>query len=233
MSREEILAKLRTSLHANRPWLLREAARMPHDPPPFVLPPQPDLVAQFISELAKLEGKAYHAANSAAALKIVEQVLNETGATHIIGWDLDQIGLPGLAETLAARGVGLAQADVRGETRKDRLQALEPLPLCLSGAELAIAESGTLLLRHGPGRPRIASLLAPCHLAIVFTRQLVRGLGEALAIMIERYGADVFTPTSNLTLITGPSRTADIEMTLSLGIHGPPQIHVILVDDEG
>jgi L-lactate dehydrogenase complex protein LldG len=84
-------------------------------------------------------------------------------------------------------------------------------------------------LRHGPGRPRLASLLSPCHIAIVFERQLVRGLGEALTILLKRYGEEIFGPTSNLTFITGPSRTADIEMTLSLGIHGPPQLHVILV----
>ncbi|NJM07312.1 LUD domain-containing protein, partial [Candidatus Gracilibacteria bacterium] len=87
-----------------------------------------------------------------------------------------------------------------------------------------------LLLRHGPGRPRIASLLAPVHIAVVRPTQLVRGLGAALATLRERYGDALFRDTSNLTLITGPSRTADIEMTLTLGIHGPRELHVVLVN---
>ncbi|RMF47081.1 MAG: lactate utilization protein, partial [Bacteroidetes bacterium] len=188
MSREQILANLRTSLNANRPWLLAEAERMPHEPPPFVLPAQDDLVGQFIDELTRLEGKAYRVGSADAALAIVDRLIEETQATSVIGWDLDQIGLPGLPELLTARGVKLAAADVRGEGRKDRFQELEPIPVCLSGAELVIAESGTLLLRHGPGRPRIASLLAPCHIAVVFRHQLVRGLGEALALLAQRYG---------------------------------------------
>ncbi|NJN16513.1 MAG: LUD domain-containing protein [Oscillochloris sp.] len=82
---------------------------------------------------------------------------------------------------------------------------------------------------HGAGRPRLASLLAPAHIAVLREEQLVRGLGEAMAKLRAVYGEDMLRDTSNLTLITGPSRTADIEMTLSLGIHGPPQIHVVLI----
>jgi L-lactate dehydrogenase complex protein LldG len=125
--------------------------------------------------------------------------------------------------------VAVLDPAARGEERKERLQALEPAPVCLSGAACAIAESGTLVLRHGPGRPRLASLLAPTHIAVVRTEQLVRGLGEALARLRAEHGDALFDATSNLTLITGPSRTGDIEMTLALGIHGPPELHVILV----
>ncbi len=229
MSRDQILAAIQISLHANRPLLLAEAMRVTHEPPPFVLPAQDDLAGQFVAEVQKLEGKAYRVATAEEALAIIEQLIIETQARQVIGWDVDQIGLPGLAALLAAQGVTPAIANIRGEARQARLQELEPIPICLSGVELAIAESGTLLLRHGLGRPRLASLLAPCHIAIVFERQLVRGLGEALTILLQRYGEEIFGPTSNLTFITGPSRTADIEMTLSLGIHGPPQLHVILV----
>jgi len=229
MSRDQILAAIQISLNANRPQLLAEAARVTHEPPPFVLPAQDDLAGQFVAEVQKLEGKAYRVATAEEALAIIEQLIIETQARQVIGWDVDQIELPGLAALLAAHGVTPAIADIRGEARQARLQELEPIPVCLSGVELAIAESGTLLLRHGPGRSRLASLLAPSHIAIVFERQLVRGLGEALTILLQRYGQEIFGPTSNLTFITGPSRTADIEMTLSLGIHGPPQLHVILV----
>ncbi len=229
MSRERILSTLRTSLASSRQWLEDEAAKAPHAPPPFVLPPADDLPAQFAAELTKLEGRAYAVADAEEALETIAGLLDERSARQALAWDLGQIGLPGLDALLAQRGVALLDSDVRGAGRKGQLQTLEPAPVCLSGVACAIAESGTLVLRHGPGRPRLASLLAPAHIAVVRADQLVRGLGEALARLRAEHGAALFEETSNLTLISGPSRTADIEMTLSLGIHGPPELHVVLV----
>jgi L-lactate dehydrogenase complex protein LldG len=229
MSRERILANLRTSLASSRDWLAAEAARAPHGPPPYVLPPAPDLAAQLAEELARLEAHPHRAADAEEALEIVGRLLEERGARELLAWDLPEIGLPGLEALLAERGVALVDPTARGAARKERLQAMEPAPLCLSGVACAIAESGTLVLRHGPGRPRLASLLAPAHIAIVRAEQLVRGLGEALARLRAEHGAALLEDASNITFITGPSRTGDIEMTLALGIHGPPELHVIIV----
>jgi L-lactate dehydrogenase complex protein LldG len=229
MSRERILANLRTSLASSREWLAAEAARAPREPPPYVLPPAPDLAAQIADELVRLEAHPHRAADAEEALELIGGLLAERAARQILAWDLPQLGLPGLDALLAERGVAVLDPTARGDERKARLQALEPAPVCLSGAACAIAESGTLVLRHGPGRPRLASLLAPTHIAVVRTEQLVRGLGEALARLGAEHGDALFDATSNLTFITGPSRTGDIEMTLALGIHGPPELHVILV----
>ncbi|MGQ9928531.1 MAG: LutC/YkgG family protein [Chloroflexaceae bacterium] len=229
MSRDHILANLRTSLASNRPWLEEVSHAAPHAPPPFVHPPSADLVAQFCEEVAKLEGRAYPVADVEEALEVIGRLLDERNARQVLAWDLAQIDLPGLTALLAGRGVSLLDAGVQGPGRKERLQTLEPVPVCLSGVDCAIAESGSLVLRHGPGRPRLASLLAPAHIAVVRRSQLVRGLGEALTLLRERHGAALFDATSHLTFITGPSRTADIEMTLSLGIHGPPEVHVVVV----
>ncbi|MFV9503554.1 MAG: LutC/YkgG family protein [Oscillochloridaceae bacterium umkhey_bin13] len=229
MSREQILTNLRASLASNRPWLEAEAAKAPHTPPPFVLPPSDDLPAQFAAELTKLEARAYLVADAEEALEVLARLLDERAARQAIAWDLAEIGLPGLDALLGRHGVQVLDPDVRGDGRKDQLQTLEPAPVCLSGVACAIAESGTLVLRHGPGRPRLASLLPPAHIAIVRRDQLVRGLGAALAWLRDQYGTALFDETSNLTLISGPSRTADIEMTLSLGIHGPPELHVVIV----
>lgn len=231
MSREQILSTLRTSLASTRPWLEAEAAKAPHAPPPYVLPRADDLTAQFAAELTKLEGKAHLVADNEEALALIARLLDERRAAQVVAWDVAEIGLPGLDALLAARGVTVLDPDVRGDMRKERLQALEPAPVCLSGVACAIAESGSLALRHGPGRPRLASLLAPAHIAVVRAEQIVRGLGEALARLRAEHGDGLFDQTSNLTLITGPSRTADIEMTLSLGIHGPPELHVVLIQN--
>ncbi|PDW04012.1 LutC/YkgG family protein [Candidatus Viridilinea mediisalina] len=228
MSREEMLATLRTSLAATGQWLTEEARRVPHVPPSFVMPAEMNLVAQFVAELTKLEARVYRVEQEAEALTTLAHLLQARSAQQIIAWDLDQLDLPGLDALLVEHEVVLLDPWVRDEGRKERLQALEPAPVCLSAVDCAIAESGTLVVRHGPGRPRIASLLAPTHIALVRAEQIVRGLGDALALLRERHGTQLFDQTSNLTLISGPSRTADIELTLSLGIHGPPELHVIL-----
>jgi L-lactate dehydrogenase complex protein LldG len=230
MSRDRILASLRTSLASSRQWLEGEAVKAPHSPPPHVLPPADDLALQFADELRKLEARPYLVGDAEEAIETIGALLAERGARQIVAWTLAQIGLPGLDAMLAERDITLLDSDVRGAARPRRLQELEPAPVCLSGVDLAIAESGSLVLRHGPGRPRLASLLAPAHVAVVRRTQLVRGLGEALARLRAAHGEALLRDTSNLTLITGPSRTADIEMTLSLGIHGPPELHVVVVD---
>jgi L-lactate dehydrogenase complex protein LldG len=230
MSRDQILSNLRTSLASSRSWLAGEASRARHDIPPYVLPPAANLADQFSAELRSLSGQVYRVSDDAGAVGQIGAILAEKGATQIIAWSLAQVGLAGLPQLLAARGVAVTDADVQGDARKDRLQAMETASVCISGVEAGIAESGSLLLRHGRGRPRLASLLAPYHIAVLRSSQLVRGLGDALAQARSRYGADIFTATSNMTLITGPSRTADIEMTLSLGIHGPQEIHVVLIE---
>jgi L-lactate dehydrogenase complex protein LldG len=229
-SRDRMLARIRASLDHSRA-ALEAAAHVSNVPPPFVHPPQDNLAAQFAAELARLEGYPHRCPDDEAALDLIRDILQEHGATTVIAWDLDQIGLPGLDALLDTLHV--AQLDGRvagaGGERAARLQALEPAPVCISGADAGIAESGTLLLFSGAGRGRLASLLAPVHIAVLRASQLVRGLGEALAVAHARRGPDVFAESSNLTLITGPSRTADIELTLTLGVHGPREIHVVLI----
>jgi L-lactate dehydrogenase complex protein LldG len=229
MSREQILSTLRTSLASSGQWLAAEAAKAPHASPPFVLPAADDVVAQLVDELTKLEARAYCVADSEEALETIARLLEERATDRIMAWDFAQLGLPGLDVMLQECGIAVLDPVVRGAVRKQQLHTLEPAQVCISAVDCAIAESGSLAVLHGPGRPRLASLLAPAHIALVRTNQIVRGLGEALALLRERHGATLFDATSNLTFISGPSRTADIEMTLSLGIHGPPQLHVIIL----
>lgn len=228
--RARMLGTLRASLAKNRAALAREAGHAPHTPPPFVHPEQSDLVAQFAGELARLEAQAHHCPDDEAALEEIRALLQRHDAMSVIAWKLDQIDLQNLDALLAEMSVDVLDTDVRAaEDRSTHLHTLEPAQVCLSGVDSAIAESGTLVLRSGPGRPRLASLLAPVHIAVVRADQIVRGLGEALALVQQRYGPDVFADSSNLMLISGPSRTGDIEQTLVLGAHGPRELHVLIV----
>ena len=93
----------------------------------------------------------------------------------------------------------------------------------ISTAQLAIAETGTLMLDSEAERHRLVSLVPPVHIAIVDAANICLTLGEALATAGQ--GTEV-SPT--ITFITGPSRTADIELTLAIGVHGPQELFVIV-----
>ena len=230
MSRDEILNALRASLTRNRPSLDEMARSAPHDPPPFVHDAQPDLVGQFASEVERLHARAHRCAADAAAYDVIGRLIDKHAARTVLAWDEPFIGLEGFDTWLKVRGVARGPA-AQGDPaeRKAHVQALEPIALGITGADVAIAESGTVILLGGAGRPRLASLLPPAHIAVVRSHQLVRGLGEALARLKERCGAAMFDDASNLTFITGPSRTADIELTLTLGVHGPREVHVVII----
>jgi len=93
----------------------------------------------------------------------------------------------------------------------------------ISSAQAAIAETGTLVLDSADERHRLVSLVPPVHIAIVNASRICETLGEALALL--RNGKEL---SRAVTFVTGPSRTADIELTLTVGVHGPQELYVIV-----
>lgn len=96
----------------------------------------------------------------------------------------------------------------------------------ITSAFCAIAETGTLMLASGPRAPAAASLLPETHIAVVHAARIVRGMEEAWQLLRAEHAA---MPRA-VNFVSGPSRTADIEQTVSLGAHGPYRVHVILVE---
>ncbi|MCX6078520.1 MAG: LUD domain-containing protein [Chloroflexi bacterium] len=94
----------------------------------------------------------------------------------------------------------------------------------ITGAMAGIAETGTLVLRAGDGAPLIASLAPEIHIAVLQISQILQSLDQTFQL------PDIVSAPATV-LISGPSRTADIEMTLTIGVHGPRELHVFLVDD--
>lgn len=93
----------------------------------------------------------------------------------------------------------------------------------VSTAQLAIAETGTLVLDSSRERHRLVSLVPPVHIAIINASSIVETLGDALTLLQKD---KEISPA--ITFITGPSRTADIELTLTIGVHGPQELYVIV-----
>lgn len=93
----------------------------------------------------------------------------------------------------------------------------------VTGVDAAVAETGTLVLSWGPGRHRSTPLVPPMHVAIVPLSRLVATYADAIDML-----ASLDPAPSGMQLVTGPSQSADIEMKLVKGVHGPGQVHVVL-----
>lgn len=109
--------------------------------------------------------------------------------------------------------------------REGRAQASDAVSI--QHAFAAVAETGTLMLPSAPERPTTLNLLPDTAIAVLRASRLVGALEEAWDLL----RADLGTMPRNVMLVTGPSRSADIEQTLELGAHGPRRLHVVLIED--
>jgi L-lactate dehydrogenase complex protein LldG len=94
----------------------------------------------------------------------------------------------------------------------------------ITSAQWAIAETGTLVLESGKEFSRLTSLLPPVHVCVLYAASI----RETMVEILEAIKNDL---SPAVTFITGPSRTSDIELTLAIGVHGPRELHVIVIDD--
>jgi L-lactate dehydrogenase complex protein LldG len=184
------------------------------------------LLARFTAEWRGLAGHTHQARSAADAAGVIAGICEARGASVVLGWSEAAIGVAGLEGELAARGITVDHGIVprAPDARAARLQALAEIAVGVTGADALLAESGSAVLASGPGRPRTASLLPPVHVTVVGAPRIFLSLEHLLADDPSLGGAG-----SNLVAISGPSRTADIEMTLTRGVHGPGEVHVILV----
>ncbi len=207
MSRENILHRIRTAVG-------RSAGQAVADPPPVRLRiPQVEMETRIASMQARIEalaGRACCVADPCAAV-----------ATAIQGKTAIASNAPILAEFGITR-----LPEVRSGVRdRAELQALcASADFGITGADYALADTGTLVMLASPQEARLVSLLPPAHIAIVARDRILTGLDELFSLL-----PDPAAQTSSMVLITGPSRTADIEQILVRGVHGPGQITVLIV----
>ena len=102
----------------------------------------------------------------------------------------------------------------------------------ISGANAAIADTGTLMIVSNEGNGRLVTTLPPVHIALLGVEKIVPTMADATAILdvLPRSGTGQKI-TSYVSFITGPSRSADIELALSIGVHGPKEVHIVLLDN--
>jgi L-lactate dehydrogenase complex protein LldG len=207
-ARARILATLRSAQQTAR---LPVADRPPARPEPARRTTQ-ECIDRFRAELAAL-GVDCYLESSAEGLR--RRVVTLVDRRRILSWDSD----------LLPYGLGsLVRSATLGQHVRDRQAEAE---VGLTGCDAAIAETGSLVLLSGKGKSRAISLLPPVHLAVVQPKDLCFSMGEFFQTHAERV-----TASASCTFVTGPSRTADIELTLTLGVHGPGKVIVLVGPDD-
>jgi L-lactate dehydrogenase complex protein LldG len=221
--RAEFLESIRHRTQAGRykptnaPDIAWTPKREPRESEPIGDPP-----ARFIEELEALGGHGKRVENLDQAREYVLELAREREAKLLIRWDVDELEELGVEAPLGENGVEVVVwrdlADFRDIAGK--------ADIGLSMAEWAIAETGTLVLEGGPGKGRTVTLLPPTYVAVVPVDRILRTVPEA----IEKYaGGEAGNLPANVCFHTGPSRSGDIEMSLFIGMHGPGDVHVVLV----
>ncbi len=165
--------------------------------------------ARLLEEFKILGVEAYvEESEEAVRLRVRSLVTGKT----ILSWDADRLPY-GIGE--AVRGEKIYYGH---DSKEDQGQA----EIGLTGCQNALAETGTLAMTSGQGRPRSASLMPITHVVVIREADILQGMGEFF---------DGFRKSPELpylVFITGPSRTADIELSLTLGVHGPGYLIVVI-----
>jgi L-lactate dehydrogenase complex protein LldG len=185
-----------------------------------------ELIKQFESELRRVGGRFHRATTVESAFQYIEQVASVRQAKTIVAWETQVIDDIDLAGKLEEKGI-----EVLTETAdREFIPTAAVSDVGVSGVDFALADTGTLVLLARKGQARSISLLPPVHIAVMKPEQVLSGLSDLFPLLRGEAQAEGRDLSSAITFITGPSRTADIELTLVVGVHGPQQLHVVLLD---
>jgi L-lactate dehydrogenase complex protein LldG len=184
----------------------------------------PDPVQRFCEELKAAGGNPHCVASREHALQSVIDLVDRFGAKKILLGSGPAVNDLGLGELLRAPDKSILSAhDLDANGSKEALFSAD---LGITGARTLIAETGTVVLFSGPGEPRSFSLLPPVHIVVAYRSQIIPDLFDLFGSSLQ--GSEPSLP-SCLSLITGPSKTGDIELRLVTGVHGPGELHVVLM----
>jgi L-lactate dehydrogenase complex protein LldG len=166
---------------------------------------------KFAEEFTKLQGKFVFCSSKEEIAENLQSLV-----THH-KWEQVQCQTPALQQLFKPYNFPFLN-----QGNPDQLQA------AITDCELLIARTGSIVLSAAQPSGRILSVFAPVHIVIAYSNQLVFDLKDGLAHMRQKYSGSL---PSLITFATGPSRTADIEKTLVVGVHGPKEVYVFLLDE--
>lgn len=228
MSRETFLARVRQAAAAGRayrvhaqPGITPEMGRAAHSV---------DLVAEFVAEVTKAGGRPVVVHSPAEAQQQLVELFRSYEPRSALCWRHPVLEKLQLAEFLPSHGVERVDfATLAPEGFDHRRGTILAADIGITSADCAVAETGSLVMAHGAGFERVASLLPPVFVAVVERAQIVADLFDVVGHFGGRLPDRL---PSNITFITGPSKTGDIESKLVTGVHGPGKWHVIVIDPQ-
>ena len=190
------------------------------------------------SLLDKLAGMAqsggWHVCRAAGFEEAIEYIASMVAildVARVVRTDQDVFDNAPVDSALANLGLTVTTvAQGEGRSRESLRQSIIAAGIGITGADYAVAETGSVVIMPRKGLSRLVSVVPPVHLALVRPQDVVETLDDLFLLRrleFHQKGGDM---GSYLNFITGPSRTADIEQTLVVGVHGPKEAHLVLLE---
>lgn len=194
-----------------------------------------DLAPRFEDELTKIGGTTHSVRNRAEISEVLTKILNGGFASGVVlsrNPLLAQLRLAAILNSLEVQAwapSGAESSDDESEYARQYRERCFSAAAGITGVDFALAETGSLILSSHTEGSQLSSLAPPIHIAFYLRRQIVATLEEILERPPVR-GAGM-TSGRSIVFVTGTSRTADIEQILIRGVHGPREVHAILVEE--
>ncbi|CAG0927139.1 hypothetical protein TFLX_00380 [Thermoflexales bacterium] len=227
-TREETLTRIRQALQTGR-----LPVATPNDRP-ATLTPESDRAARlalFVREAQANGSEVFQPATLDDVVEMLHELMKQAGQ-QAITWPDEDLPLPNIREILFRAGVTRHVPNLPTEAalRRQTWENLDGIRVGITGTLAGVADTGSIVVQSGRHRSRAASLLPETHIALLPIERLYPSLQAFFAAHSPQ---ELTQNSSNLVFITGPSRTADIEMIITRGVHGPKRLCVILLPPVG
>jgi L-lactate utilization protein LutC len=229
MQRDEFLARIRQATAAGRAY---QVALNPHaTAEQSYVGGGEDPVATFLTEWRAVGGFGDRVTQPERTFEYLAKVLEQHDVKSVLMWNHPVLESLGVEQWLTTRGIEVRRWEKLEALSADERRDLSfTADLGITSVDWAVAETGSLCVCSRPdGRGRSVSLLPPLHVTVFRANQLLPDLFDLfreLGVEGEHSGLP-----SNITLITGPSKTGDIQLKLTTGVHGPGEVHAVVIDD--
>ena len=190
---------------------------------------------QLLDRLADMAGKGgwnvHRVSGAEAALGQIDSIIGEVSATRVVRSGQSVFDDVPVDTALQWGGIEIVPV-VRGAsaTREQLRETMRHADIGMTGTDYALAETGSLVILPRQGLSRLVSLVPPVHVALVRPEEVLESLHDLFLLRRLEFKQRGGEMGSYLNFITGPSRTADIEMTIVQGVHGPRSVHMIIVE---
>jgi len=205
-SKENILKKIRKALSHSTPLPFPQSEGSSSVFPPL----QQEIEVEFAEQFTKLQGKFIYCINRQEFAFQLSSLIKKQDWNNVFCVE-DKL-IESVAGQLEDR---ITKTDLAG------------CEVAITGCEMLVARTGSIVMSAAQTSGRTTSVYAPIHICIAFTNQLVYDIKDALTGLKKKYGDKL---PSLITFAAGPSRTADIEKTLVVGVHGPKEVYLFLVE---